>query len=241
MRVPRIYQESSFEVGETLPLDERACKHLVQVLRLEKDREIILFNGKGGEYRARLSHVSKREAIVEILEFINIEREASFSIHLAQCVSKGDRFEFALQKAVELGVTSITPIFSKRSQLKLNHERKDKKFSHWHKIMLSACEQSGRTALVTMNEPVNLADFIADKQTGSKIILHPEAETSFSSITASGNYTLLIGPEGGFEDEEITLSEKYGYQALKLGKQILRTETAPIAAIAALNFLEKEF
>ncbi len=241
MRIPRIYQDSSLEVKQSLQLDERACKHLIQVLRFEKDREIILFNGLGGEYRARLSSVSKREAHVDILEFINIDRESSFKIHLAQCVSKGDRFEFALQKAVELGVSSITPVFSKRSQLKINHERKDKKFTHWNKIMLSASEQSGRTQLTHLNDPVNFYEFIALEHQGSKMILHPEAETPISSISASGEYTLLIGPEGGFEDEEITLAEKSGYKTLRLGKQVLRTETAPLAAIAALNFLEKEF
>ena len=241
MRIPRIYQNCSLEAKQSLQLDERACKHLIQVLRLDREREIILFNGEGGEYKARIIQASKKEVVVDILEYIDVNREPSIQIHLAQCVSKGDRFEFALQKAVELGVTQITPVFSKRSQLKMNHERKDKKFIHWQKIMLSACEQSGRTSLVSLNDAVEFTDFIETADNGSNIILHPEAKTPLSSISASGNYTLLIGPEGGFEDVEIDMAETKTFLPLRLGKQILRTETAPIAAIAALNFLEKEF
>ena len=243
MRIPRIFQDSALSVNSTLVLDERATKHLIQVLRCEVGREIILFNGQGGEYQARLSEATKRSASAEVYAFCDIERESSINIHLAQCVSKGDRFEFALQKAVELGVKEITPVISMRSQIKLNHERKDKKLRHWKQISLSACEQSGRTQIVKINEPILLADFLEAQKDSDhdRIILDPEAEQNISSQQKKGKYILLIGPEGGFEASEIELAEKKNFSCTKLGKQILRTETAPIAAISALNVIEGEF
>lgn len=247
MRVPRIFQDKDLEIGNTIELDESAAKHLVQVLRFEQGREVIVFNGLGGEFRATLSSVSKRSASISVLEKIDIERESDINIHLAQCASKGDRFEFAIQKAVELGVKEITPIFSARSQLKLNHERKDKKLKHWKQIALNACEQSGRTQIVVFNEPIALPDFFEkngsriNSQSFTNLILHPEAEQKFSDVQINDNYTLLIGPEGGFEEQELELAFRKGFLSVRLGKQILRTETAPIAAISALHILAKEF
>jgi 16S rRNA (uracil1498-N3)-methyltransferase len=243
MRLPRIYQNSPLAVGQSITLDERATKHLLQVLRFETGREIILFNGLGNEFKAHLQIKSKREAQAEVFEEVQVDREAQSKIHLAQCVSKGDRFEYALKKSVELGVTSITPVFSARSQIKLNHERKDKKQSHWRKIILSACEQSGRTALVIINEPVALVDFVEEQNSNPKgrFILHPEGDKTFSGSSPCQDYTLLVGPEGGFEAQEVELAKKKQFTCIRLGKQILRTETAPIAAISAIHMLEKEF
>jgi 16S rRNA (uracil1498-N3)-methyltransferase len=243
MRVPRIFQDSLLSEGSTLELDERAAKHLVQVLRFDVGRDLILFNGLDGEFKASISSIKKRTVTVDVSKYIDVNRESTVNIHLAQCVSKGDRFEFALQKAVELGAKEITPIFSMRSQLKLNHERKDKKLKHWKQIAISACEQSGRTKNITLNEPSSLPDFLEKTLTtkNTKLILHPDTELKMTNIQASGNYTLLIGPEGGFDEQEIELATKKEYQCIRLGKQILRTETAPIAAIAALNMLEQEF
>lgn len=247
MRIPRIFQDTTFSLGIEIELNERATKHLVQVLRFEVGREIILFNGLGGEFRAKLSKITKRSASATILEKMDVNRENNINIHLAQCVSKGDRFEFAIQKSVELGVQAITPVFSTRSQLKLNDERKDKKFQHWYQIILSACEQSGRTRLVTLHEPISFADFLAKNTISeannktNKIILNPEATDKLSNISLSRNYTLLIGPEGGFEEQEVAWALANGFQSIRLGGQILRTETAPIAAIAAICALEKVF
>ena len=243
MRVPRIFQDSPLSEGITLELDDRAAKHLVQVLRFEVGREIILFNGLGNEFKATISTIKKRNVIIDITQEIFIDRESIVNIHLGQCVSKGDRFEFALQKAVELGVKEITPIFSMRSQLKLNSERRDKKLKHWKQIAISACEQSGRTQSIILNEPASLPDFLESNLLleNTKLILHPDTDCKISSTQASGDYTLLIGPEGGFDDQEIELAAKKRFTCIRLGKQILRTETAPIAAIASLYMLEKEF
>ena len=242
MRVPRIFQDVPLDEGCTIELDDRATKHLVQVLRFEIGRELIVFNGLGGEFRAILNAVHKRSTSALLFEKINVSRESKIDIHLAQCVSKGDRFEFAIQKSVELGAQTITPVFSARSQLKLSHERKDKKLKHWKQIALSACEQSGRTCTVMFNEPVTLPDFLSHsldtELESTKIILHPESDNKFSSSNRANHYTLLIGPEGGFETQEIELAKTKEFLDVQLGKQILRTETAPIAAIAAIYALE---
>jgi len=241
MRVPRIYQECALSTGTCIELSESATKHLIQVLRLEVGREIILFNGLGGEFRAKLSQVNKRSASADILEKIDVNRESEVDIHLAQCVSKGDRFEFAIQKSVELGVKEITPVFSSRSQIKLNNDRKDKKFNHWLQISLSACEQSGRTGIVKINNSISLAEFLSSQKTSDsqKIIFHPEGNKKLSNLPLSRQYTLLIGPEGGFEDQELELAKSKGFNPVQLGTQILRTETAPIAAISAIYTLNK--
>lgn len=243
MRVPRIFQDAPLDVGKTVLLDERATKHLVQVLRLGEDRELLLFNGLGGEYRAKLVEASKKVARAEIIEFIDIEREVDTEIHLAQCVSKGDRFEFAIQKAVELGAQTITPVFSTRSQLKLNNERKDKKIKHWKQVALSACEQSGRTKLLNFHEPIFLSDLLESvkEDSTSKLILDPDGKDPISGINRTGQYCVLIGPEGGFEEQEIKLAVAKGFQSIRLGPQVLRTETAPIAAISAILTLEGVF
>ena len=243
MRVPRIFQDSPLDEGILLELDERATKHLIQVLRFEVGRELVLFNGLGGEFKACISTIKKRSVMVEVLEEVQVDRESAVHIHLGQCVSKGDRFDFALQKAVELGVKEITPILSMRSQLKLHSERKEKKLKHWRQIAVSACEQSGRTKNIILNAPCSLPDFLEGSlsKDNTKLILHPDTEQKISSVQASGDYSLLIGPEGGFDDQEIELAIKKHFSCIKLGKQVLRTETAPIAAIAAINMLEKEF
>jgi 16S rRNA (uracil1498-N3)-methyltransferase len=241
MRVPRIYQDCTLSVQTSIKLNETATKHLLHVLRFDAGREVILFNGLGGEFRAKLSQVSRHTAYADILEKLDVNRESDIDIHLAQCVSKGDRFEFAIQKSVELGVKEITPVFSTRSQLKLNNERKEKKFHHWHQISISACEQSGRTGIVKINEPLMFAEFLNTQNTNSarKIILHPEGNHKLSKLPLCGYYTLLIGPEGGFENQELELAKLKGFDAVQLGVQVLRTETAPIAAISAIYALNK--
>jgi len=249
MRVPRVFQDQTLAVDQQLILDERATKHLVQVLRFGVGREIILFNGLGGEYHAKLIEATKKKAIAHVTNFVNANREPDIRIHLGQCISKGDRFEFAIQKSVELGVHTITPIFSHRSQLKLNNERKEKKLKHWQQIALSACEQSGRTHPVIFNEPVYLNNFLAEtsSQPEHKMLLHPTCDLSLSeNLLAQKNnntqaYRLLIGPEGGFDDDELNLAEQKSFNKVKLGNQVLRTETAPIAAISAIFALENIF
>ncbi len=241
MRVPRIFQQQDLAVGTTIELDERAFKHLIQVLRFSEGRELILFNGLGGEYHAKLSSVSKRSAQAHIFSFDNISRESSLEIHLAQCISKGDRFDFAIQKAVELGVNSITPLISARSQLKLNEERRDKKRQHWQQVAISACEQSGRTLIIRIYEPAGLADYLAQAKAQTRLLLHPEGSKKLSGIKLGHSFDLLIGPEGGFEEKEIALAQRAQFEIIRLGERILRTETAPIVVISALHALGKSF
>ena len=241
MRIPRIFQAQDLYVGANLDLDERAFKHLVQVLRFSEGRELILFNGQGGEYHAKLHAVSKRSAQATIFSFDDISRESALDIHLAQCISKGDRFDFAIQKAVELGVKSITPVISARSQLKLNEERREKKISHWQQVAISACEQSGRTRCIDIHEPLALADYLPQAQAQTRLILHPESSRKLTEIKLGTSFDVLIGPEGGFEDKELVLASRAQFESIQLGTRILRTETAPITIIAALHALSGNF
>ena len=185
--------------------------------------------------------MSKRSAQAKIFSFADVSRESALDIHLAQCISKGDRFDFAIQKAVELGVKTITPVISARSQLKLNEERRDKKISHWQQVAISACEQSGRTKTIEIHEPLGLADYLSQTRAQTRLILHPVSSRKLTEIKLGTSFDLLIGPEGGFEDKELVLASRAQFESIHLGARILRTETAPITIISALHALAGEF
>ena len=241
MRVPRIYVDQDFVVGQDLTLDAFASGHICRVLRMKSGRPLILFNGRGGEYKAELKNADPKQASVEILEFDAVERESHLPIHLGLGLSRGDRFDWAIQKAVELGVTSITPLNCSRSDSISDTKRLAKKMQHWNKLILSACEQSGRTRLPELNEPKPCGDWasVMGKSRGyffvpGKQSIGARLSQNIEAVTAVG---LAIGPEGGFtyEEEELFLEE--GFEAVSLGPRVLRTETAPVVAITLFQYL----
>lgn len=245
MRLNRVYQAVDLAKNQTLSLDRDAAKHLAQVLRMAVGDSLVLFNGKGGEYSAVIEHIAKNQVAVKIVSFQNIELESPLKIHLAQCISRGEKMDLTIQKAVELGVNEITPIISTRCGVKLSDDRWDKKSDHWQKIIISACEQCGRNTLPVFNQHENLINFIEDSKkntTSSCFILDHRSEKKLSAITtANHSITLLIGPEGGFTENEIMLATQSNFTPIHLGARILRTETAGFAAISALQTLFGDF
>lgn len=236
MRTVRIYQPGNYDTGQLLELSPEASQHVGVVLRMQVGEQLILFCGDNREFEAAIEHVQKKRVVVVVGSRKNISRESPLTIHLAQAISKGERMEWVMQKAVELGVTSITPIISARCVVKLDKERMVKKLQQWQAIVIAACEQSGRNAVPTVHQPVTLACYVREVQAELKFVLHPETDKSWRDYVINQSaITLLIGPEGGFSDDEIQVAREYGFQPLSLGPRILRTETAAITALSVLQ------
>ena len=239
MRNPRIYQPiSNTQAGQHLKLDEHACKHLVQVLRMRAGDDFILFNGQGLAWQARLQNADKRNAIASIEQALPGSIESPLSIHLGLGMSKGERMDYAIQKAVELGVTEITPLFTRYSMVKLDEKRKDKRHQHWQGIIIGACEQCGRNLLPKLHHATDNTTWINQIDTQQKLLLNPFASQSLSDLHAAPQSTsLYIGPEGGLSDEEIDDAKLAGFTGIRLGPRVLRTETAVVASLTAVQLV----
>ncbi|WP_354624905.1 16S rRNA (uracil(1498)-N(3))-methyltransferase [Psychromonas sp. MME2] len=235
MRTPRFYDPQPLLINSEIMLGDDATQH-IRVLRLKPGANIMLFNGSGGQYLATLQDVQKRSCSAYIDSFQETNNESPLDLHLGQVISRGDRMEFVIQKAVELGVNEITPLLSERCGVKINPQRMQKKQQQWQKIAIAACEQSGRNMVPTIHETQDLATWCAIQETAVKLTLHPRASISINQLPDNINkIRLLIGPEGGLTDDEINLTEKLNFTETLLGPRVLRTETAALTAITALQ------
>ena len=235
MRNPRFYDPQPLSENTTIQLCDDATQH-IRVLRLTNGDAITLFNGQGGQYLAELCDVQKRSCHAKILAFQETTNESPLYLHLGQVISRGDRMEFVIQKAVELGVNEITPLISERCGVKLNAERMAKKQQQWQKIAIAACEQSGRNIVPQINQTQALTQWCEDPVECCKLTLHPRATYSINTLPDDIQHIrLLIGPEGGFSDKEINLTETLKFTETLLGPRVLRTETAALTAITALQ------
>ncbi|SON48020.1 16S rRNA (uracil(1498)-N(3))-methyltransferase [Vibrio tapetis] len=236
MRVPRIYHpEAITQLGE-LALDEDAAGHVGRVLRMKAGQEILLFDGTDHEYPASITEVTKKSVTVSVVEKISKSIESPLNLHLGQVMSRGDKMEFTIQKSVELGVNTITPLISERCGVKLDQKRFEKKLAQWQKIAIAACEQSGRNTVPVIRPIMQLEQWCAEQSDALKLNLHPRAKYSINTLPAPvERVRLLIGPEGGLSSEEISMTEKYKFEETLLGPRVLRTETAALTAITALQ------
>lgn len=245
MRIPRIYVNELIIDGSVFKLPEEAANHVGRVLRMDVGRELILFDGQQhngiyGEFDAVITDVGKRHVEVKIGEFRPVANESPLAIELGQGISKGDRMDYTIQKAVELGVTSITPLWTERCDVKLKGERLEKKLTHWQQVAISACEQSGRCRVPVIAEPLDLHVWLKTCNSELKWALDPRGpqQTLPQKISSCD---LLVGPEGGLSDEEIALALQENFQAKVLGPRILRTETAALAAMSMLQSLYGDY
>ncbi|MGX2950032.1 16S rRNA (uracil(1498)-N(3))-methyltransferase [Ursidibacter sp. B-7004-1] len=239
MRIPRIYHPELLAGKTHCILSEDATNHVGRVLRMNEGAELVLFDGSNYTFSAQISQISKKQIEVKILSHQLDDRESNLPIHLGQVISRGDRMEFTIQKSVELGVTTITPLWSERCGVKLEGERQDKKLQQWQKIAISACEQCGRNIIPEIRPIMKLTDWCKEQDDMLKLNLHPRAKYTIKSLpnVPSAGVRLLIGSEGGLSPEEITMTEQQGFTEVLLGKRILRTETASLATITALQIL----
>ncbi|OQX15178.1 MAG: 16S rRNA (uracil(1498)-N(3))-methyltransferase [Thiothrix lacustris] len=237
MRVPRFYVPETFGVGQEFTLPDAIFRHAVQVLRLGVDEPLILFNGEGGEYTAHMRNVSKRSASVLIERFSAIDTESTVNLTLAQAMIKPDKMDFALQKAVELGVNTVQPLITQRSVVRVGKEQVDKKLQHWEGIVVAACEQSGRTRMPAVSAPLTLERWLATPVAGTRLLLVPGDFPRINALPLAlpPPIALVIGPEGGFTAEEVDACVHAGVMPVSLGPRILRAETASIAALALLQ------
>lgn len=234
----RLYTPLPLSTGSELDLPEDAAHHWTKVLRARIGDHAVLFDGQGTEADAELMAVSKRGARVRILATRQPRTESPLHTHLGQVMSKGDRLDYALQKAVEMGVSEITLLSSERCELRLRgEERADKKLAHWQRVLISACEQCGRNTLPTLHGPMDIADWQNQVQAEQKWVLAPAVSGGPSSGDKPTSVALLIGPEGGLSEAEIARAQAVGFQPWQLGPRVLRTETAPVAALAILQLL----
>lgn len=235
MPIPRIYQLVELAEGSSIELDRTASNHAIRVLRLRTKDQLIVFNGQGGEYLAVIETVRRNSALIKIKTFHDISRESSLIIHLGQGVSRGERMDYVIQKAVELGATEITPLFTEYCNVKLTSDRLVTRLIHWQKVAISACEQSGRCIVPKINPPQFLEQWIRHS-TGLCFVCHPaESIKSKLPVTSDNRMMLLIGPEGGLSNQEIKKATTFGFQILTLGHRILRTETATVVALTLLQ------
>ncbi|CEG59034.1 16S rRNA (uracil(1498)-N(3))-methyltransferase [Legionella fallonii] len=236
MREIRIYQPGNYQSGQALELSSEAGQHVAVVLRMQPGEKITLFCGDNREFTATIETVKKKQVVVHVEAVIEKSRESPLMIHLAQAISKGERMELVMQKSVELGVASITPLITERCVVKLDKERLEKKLHQWQAIVVAACEQSGRNTIPTVHPPLALEYYVKTTQAQLKFILHPEGNVTWRDYAiGSSEIALVIGPEGGLSHDEVTMAYQHGFSPLSLGPRILRTETAAITALSVLQ------
>ncbi|WNO08921.1 16S rRNA (uracil(1498)-N(3))-methyltransferase [Teredinibacter sp. KSP-S5-2] len=235
MRIPRIYTPQSITPETSFELEAGASHHLLKVLRMSVGRELILFNGQGAEYPAEIIAATKKNATVAVKSEIHRETESPLNTELAIGISKGERMDWVLQKATELGINTIRPLLTERTEVKLTGDRLQKRVDHWQQVVISACEQCQRNRIPEIHDPQRAQDFISTSQSDLKFVLHHRSEKQLTSYSTPKSVSLLIGPEGGLTDEEIAHATQHGFHELTLGPRVLRTETAPIVALAVLQ------
>lgn len=242
MRTIRVYTSQSLVIGASLQLEDTAARHLAAVLRVKPGQRLALFNNTGGEYPAEVSACSGRKVAVVVTGFTDRDRESPLAISLGVGPSRGERMDWVVQKATELGAHSIAPLFTERTEVKLNPERAAKKRRHWQQVIVNACEQCGRNHLPEILPPQPVDRWLAEQTLGSRFILHHHAEQPFDPQSPEDSQiSLLVGPEGGLTEDEVSSANRIGFQAVTLGPRVLRTETAPVAAISVLQMLWGDF
>ena len=237
MRIPRVYIEGKLSAQSEICLSQQATHYLLRVLRMSVGRKLICFDGNGGQYSAELVSADKKQSVIRTFEFEDINNESPLTTHLAIGISRGERFDWVLQKATELGVTAITPLFTARTEVKLAKERLTKKIEHWRQICISACEQCQRNILPRLDITMTFDQYVSEETAQYKFILHHEAQKGSLSSESPKSVALLIGPEGGLNPLEIEQSKVNGFQPLVLGPRVLRTETAPLIALGIAQSL----
>lgn len=238
MRTPRICVFEELRVGAEIFLPAQAGEHVARVLRLDRGHPLVLFNGNGREYRAEICELAKRSVSARILEEQPAtDRESPLKLTLAQGVARGEKMDLILQKATELGVARIVPLITGRTEVKLDAERTARRLAHWQAVIAAACEQSGRMRLPTLEAPIRLANWAAnlDASAGLRLALDPDGDAVPRKLPAFTDATLVVGPEGGLSDQDLSLLDQADFVGLRLGPRILRTETAGLAAITALQ------
>lgn len=235
MRIPRIHTGQVLQADATFDLEPGPSQHLGRALRMQVGDSLVVFDGRGGEYPATIAAIGRKQVSITTGLLNPREAESPLAIHLGIATSRGDRMDWVVQKATELGVSRISALVTERTEVKLRGERAAKKLTHWQQVATSACEQCGRNRIPHIDGMVALDAWLRTTEGDRKLVLHHRAVNEGDRDGPTASVALLIGPEGGLSDHEISQAESAGYQSLQLGPRVLRTETAPLAAIALLQ------
>jgi 16S rRNA (uracil1498-N3)-methyltransferase len=238
--MPRFYVEGPLRAGSSCHLPDETAHHAVHVLRVRAGDEVTLFDGRGGEYPSRIAAIERLKVMVDVLAHDPIERESPLHVTLVQGASAGEKMDFTVRKAVELGVAEIQPVLAAASVARPKGERAAARQGHWQRVAIAACEQCGRNRIPVVQPLVDAAWF-TDETSRMKLLLSPRAELRLSKMTLRNVITLAAGPEAGFSAEEEAAFARCGFVPVSLGPRVLRTETAALAALAALNALAGDF
>ena len=236
----RFYSPQPLAGKSHLELEGQVVRHMIQVLRMQPGEQLHLFDGSHC-FLAQLIEGNKNRALLQLLTPVASAVPSPLTTHLGQAISKGDKMEWVVQKATELGVTEITPLYTRQGDVRLKGEREQKKLHQWRQISISACEQSGRNDLPVIHPPQLLTNWLAQRQETMKLLLHPQGQSDELAIKEVASVALLIGPEGGLTEEEAALARQQGFTGLRLGPRILRTETAPLAALSLVQYWWGDF
>lgn len=235
MRQYRFYHSGDLEPGKSYLLDEANNHQILKVLRLKPEQEIWLFNNTNTDFKATIQRINKNTITVIVHEAITNNKESNYQIYLAQAIAKGQKMDYIIQKAVELGVAAIIPLISERTIVNIAAEKIPARIEHWEKIIIGACCQCGRSILPKMYTPVTFKEWVVQNQNSTQIILDPSSNNSIAKIPSQNEINLLVGPEGGFSQDELIWAKQRNCLSVSLGPRILRTETASIVAISALQ------
>jgi len=236
VRLTRVYVEDPLSPGKSCSIAGSAANHIMRVLRLRDGDALTLFDGRGGEYGARITGFRKDSVQVEVQEHRDAERESLLHLTLAQGISRGERMDWVMQKATELGVARIVPVITERTMVKLDERQSARKIEHWRAIVIAACEQSGRNRVPEVAVPRAFHALLRQGDAdGQKLLLSPTGDLSARDLALTGRALLLVGPEGGLSPEERELAVGDGFRQVRMGPRVLRTETAAIAALTILQ------
>lgn len=236
MRISRIYTEARLQPDQVIELDSKTGHYVFRVLKLRAGDPMVLFNGDGSDYAAQLLSNRRDRVQASVTARVPAVAESPLGITLAQAIGKGDRMDLALQKSTELGVARIQPLFTERTEVKIEGARLEKRMEHWRRVMVSACEQSGRAVIPRLDEPLDLYTWLSNAQCPMIFALVPGAQRSLQDVPDKpDDVALLVGPEGGLSDREVKQLQLVGARRVGLGPRVLRTETAGPAAIAILQ------
>ncbi len=241
MRALRLYTSQPLTIAQSVVLETAPSHHLLKVLRARSGDAVILFNGDGHEYQATLEDREGKRARLTVSRKQSPARESHLHISLGQGISRGERMDLVMQKAVELGVNEITPLWTARSQVQLKGERLEKRLLHWKGIVIAACEQSGRLHLPLLRPPAEFDDWPQPSTQALRLMLHPDADRTLPMLDRPTHVQVLLGPEGGFDAAEIERAQAAGFLPVRLGPRVLRTETATLATLTALQTLWGDF
>lgn len=241
--MPRFYCPANLARGATIALPENAAHHAARVLRMQVGDTVILFNGDGTDYTGEILRINKTEVVAKIVDAQAVNNESPLDVTLAQAISSGERMDYTLQKSVELGINRIQPLAAERSVVKLTGDKIERRRDHWQNVVIAACEQSGRAVVPQVLPPIPYLEWLGRQEAHAlKLMLAPTASQTLHDLAKpEGSVCLLIGCEGGFSPTEQRAAESCGFTGIQLGKRILRTETAAVAALAAMQALWGDF